>query len=217
MKKLVAALGLGLLVTPGTALATDDDFEFWLNPAVGFDLDEDTSMEFETAQRFRDAGNGRPDTYFFRLWVNQALSDSVTIQGAVERRLNDGGSDETRVMQQLSTRHGILRTRLRLEERFVDNADRMGLRIRPRIGIAVPIDPEGRWSFETDAELFFTLRSNNRGGDTGATTLRTQIGFGYDISDRVSLSVAYLRNQDFEDNAPDEVGHAPIIGIEYAF
>lgn len=217
MKKRVAALGFGLLLTPTAALATDDDFEFWLNPSVGFDLDADTGMELETAQRFRDAGEGRPDTYFFRLWVNQALSDSVTLAGAVERRINDGGSDETRVIQQLSTRHGIVRTRLRLEERFVDNADRMGLRLRPRLGVSVPLDDAGRWSFGANAELFFTLRSNNRGGDTGLTGMRTQIGFGYDISDNVSLSAAYLRDQDFEDNAPDEVGHAPIIGIEYSF
>ncbi|MEO1168922.1 MAG: DUF2490 domain-containing protein [Pseudomonadota bacterium] len=217
LKKWVAALGLGLLCMPSAALATDDDFEFWLNPSVGFDLDENTGMEFETAQRFRDAGNGRPDTYFFRLWVNQALSDSVTLAGAVERRINDGGSDETRVIQQLSTRHGIVRTRLRLEERFVDNADRMGLRLRPRLGIAVPIDEAGRWSFKSDAELFITLRSNNAGGDTGLTGMRTQIGFGHDISDRVSLSAAYLRDQDFEDGGPDEVGHAPIVGIEYSF
>lgn len=217
LTKWVAVLGLGLLCMPSAALATDDDFEFWLNPSVGFDLDENTGMEFETAQRFRDAGNGRPDTYFFRLWVNQALSDSVTLAGAVERRINDGGSDETRVIQQLSTRHGIVRTRLRLEERFVDNADRMGLRLRPRLGIAVPIDEAGRWSFKSDAELFLTLRSNNAGGDTGLTGMRTQIGFGYDISDRVSLSAAYLRDQDFEDGGPDEVGHAPIVGIEYSF
>lgn len=217
LTKWVAVLGLGLLCMPSAALATDDDFEFWLNPSVGFDLDENTGMEFETAQRFRDAGNGRPDTYFFRLWVNQALSDSVTLAGAVERRINNGGSDETRVIQQLSTRHGIVRTRLRLEERFVDNADRMGLRLRPRLGIAVPIDEAGRWSFKSDAELFLTLRSNNAGGDTGLTGMRTQIGFGYDISDRVSLSAAYLRDQDFEDGGPDEVGHAPIVGIEYSF
>lgn len=217
LKNLVAALGLGLLLMPSAALATDDDFEFWLNPSFGFDLDEDTGMELETAQRFRDAGEGRPDTYFFRLWVNQALGDSVTLAGAVERRINDGGSDETRVIQQMSTRHGIVRTRLRLEERFVDNADRMGLRLRPRLGVSVPLDDAGRWSFGANAELFFTLRSNNRGADTGLTGMRTQIGFGYDISDNVSVSAAYLRDQDFEDNAPDEVGHAPIIGIEYSF
>lgn len=211
--------GLALLVMPATALAEDhaDAFEFWVNPSTSFDLDDDTGLELETAQRFRDADDGRVDTYFARLWLNQNVSDSVTLSAAVERRINDGGPDETRLMQQVTTAHGILRTRLRLEQRFVDDADRMGLRLRPRLGVAVPLDEQARWSFKADAELFLTLRGNNRSSDEGLTGLRTQIGFGYEVNDRLALSLAYLRQQDFEDGGPDEVGHAPIIGIEYAF
>lgn len=157
------------------------------------------------------------DTYFARLWLNQKLASNVTLGAAVERRINDGGTNETRTMQQLSTRHGVLRTRFRLEQRFVDNADRMGLRLRPRLGVSVPLDQDGRWAFNTDAELFLTLQSTSFGGDEGLTGLRTQIGVSYDVSDNISISAAYLRQQDFEEGGPDVVGHAPIIGIEYAF
>lgn len=202
---------------PGAALANDDGFEFWLNPSVTWSLDDNTGLELETAQRLRDADDGRADTYFARLWVNQEVSDAVTLSGAFERRINDGGSDETRLIQQTSTGHGILRTRLRLEQRFVEDADRMGLRLRPRLGVSVPLDEGGRWSFKSDAELFWTLRSTGRGGDTGITGLRTQIGVGHDLTDNVSLSLAYLRQQDFNDGASDRVGHAPVIGVEYAF
>lgn len=127
--------GLALLASPATALAEDhaDAFEFWVNPSVSFDLDDDTGVELETAQRFRDADDGRVDTYFARLWLNQDVSDDVTLSGAVERRINDGGADETRLIQQMTTAHGILRTRLRLEQRFVDDADRMGLRDRKSV------------------------------------------------------------------------------------
>lgn len=210
-------VALAFASLPTTAHATDEDFELWLNPSIAFDLDDDTGVEFETAQRLRDSANGREDTYFARLWLNQQLSDNVTIAGAFERRINDGGSDETRLIQQMTTRHGILRTRLRLEQRFVDDADRMGLRVRPRVGVAVPLDDEGRLTFDADAELFVTLRSNNEGGDDGLTGMRTQIGLSYELNDRLSLSAAYLRDQDFEDGQPDTVGHAPIIGIEFSF
>lgn len=208
---------IAALSAPTAALASDDGFEFWLNPSAGFDLDEDTGIEVETAQRFRSAADGRADTYFARLWVNQDVSGNATLSGAFERRINDGGRNETRLIQQLSTRHGIWRTRLRVEQRFVDSAGRMGLRLRPRLGVSVPLDEEGRWSFKSDAELFLTLRSTSSGGDDGLTGLRTQAGFGYDLSDRLTLTAAYLRQQDFEDNGPDTVGHAPIIGIEFAF
>lgn len=200
-----------------TAHATDDGLEFWLNPSASFGIDQDTEIEIETAQRLRDAAADRADTYFVRLWLHEDLTRAVTLSGAVERRVNDGETNETRLIQQLSTRQGILRTRLRLEQRFADNADQTGLRIRPRIGIALPLGDDGRWTFRSDAELFLTLQSTSRTGDEGLTSLRTQIGFGYGVSDRLSVSAGYLRQQDFTDGGPDPVGHAPILAINYAF
>lgn len=211
---LLAAFAAIALPTP--AAAQDEDLELWLNPSISFDLDPDTGLEVETAQRFRDGSRGREDTYFGRLWLNQELAGNVTLSGAVERRINDPGRDETRTIQQLSTSHGILRTRLRLEQRFVDDR-RMGLRLRPRLGVEVPIDRDGQLAFVADAELALTLRSTSAGGDTGLTGLRTQIGASYEVSDRVSVTLAYLRQQDIEEGAADRIGHAPIVGVELSF
>lgn len=197
------------------AAASDDGFELWLNPAVSFELAGDTGVEIETAQRLRDASDGRVDTYYARLWLNQNLSDSVALSGGAERRINDGDDDETRFMQQLSTKHGVLRTRLRLEQRFVDRSGRMGLRLRPRLGAAIPLD--SRWSLHGTAELFLTLRSTSAGGNDGLTGLRTQLGASYALNDDGSLTVGYLRQQDLVEGAPDRVGHAPLIGIEWSF
>lgn len=217
LKLLTPIACVAALMSASAAQATDDDFELWLNPAVTFDIDDDTGLELETAQRFRDADRGRVDTYYVRLWLNQDLSDVFTLSGGVEQRINDGGADETRLHQQLSGRHGLFRSRVRVEERFVDGADRMGLRLRTRAGVSVPLAEDSPISFDTNAELFWTLRSNNRGGNQGLTGLRTQIGFGYDVNDRLSVSLAYLRQQDFSEGEPDTVGHAPLIGIEYGF
>jgi len=217
MRSLLTAIAAGGAIMASPASAQDEALEFWLNPSVSTDLDEDTGIELDTAQRFRSSEDGRVDTYFARLWVKQDLSDEFTLAGAVERRINDGGSDELRLMQQLSGSHGIFRTRLRLEQRFVDDADRMGLRLRPRLGVYVPIDPEGRWSAKADAELFWTLRGNNVGSDEGITGLRTQVGVSYDVNDNLSLGLVYLRQQDFEDDGPDVIGHAPLVSIEFAF
>lgn len=218
MKTLVGlALVIGLGFMPLAAFANDDAAELWLNPSVSFDLDTDTGIEIETAQRLRGEKDGRPDTYFARIWLNQDISENSTLSGAFERRVNDGGADETRLIQQLSTSHGYLRTRLRFEQRFVDNADRMGLRLRPRIGVAVPLDTDKRWQLKSDAELFLTLRSIGNGGDHGLTGLRTQIGVSHDLTEQLTLSVGYLRQQDLVKNSPDRVGHAPLIGLDYLF
>lgn len=218
MKKLaiVIAAGGAFVASPATA-QSDEQFEFWLNPSIGTELDEDTAIELETAQRFRSETDGRVDTYFFRGWLKQDIADNATLAGAVEYRINDGGSNEIRTMHQLSTSHGILKTRLRLEQRFVDGADRMGLRLRPRLGVGFDLTEDGRWSAGADAELFWVLRGNNVGSDTGITGLRTTVGVEYAVSEHLSLGVSYLRQQDFEDGGPDEIGHAPLIGIEYTF
>lgn len=214
---LLSIAALLLASVPTTASASDDAAEFWLNPSVAVGLDDDTGLELETAQRFRSAADGRPDTFFYRLWLNQDVGDGLTLSGAVEQRINTGEDDETRTMQQVSLSKGVLRGRLRLEQRFVDNADRMGLRLRARLGVKVPLDKAGKWSLGADAEPFFTLRSTSVGGDEGLTGLRTQVGLGYEISDNLLVSVGYLRQQDIRRGAPDRVGHAPIIGIELSF
>ena len=218
MFRSIRSLGIAaVLIFPAPAFAADEAFEFWVNPSVEFDLENGRAFEVETAQRLRDADDGRVDTYFVRGWIKQDISDALTLAGALERRINDGGSDEIRLMQQLSGKHGLLRTRLRLEQRFVEGrGGRMGLRLRPRLGVATDLDEEGRWSGKADAELFWTLRGTSPNGDTGITGLRTQVGVGYEVNDTLSLSLAYLRQQDFEDG-PDEIGHAPLVGIEFSF
>ena len=208
---------LGLTFAPTVAAAHDDGAEFWINPSAEFGLDDNTAIEIETAQRLRSAADGRADTYFGRLWVNQRLSKQVTLAGAIERRVNDGAANETRLIQQLSTRHGIMRTRLRLEQRMVEAAPRTGWRLRPRLGVAVPLDDQRRWQIKSDAELIFTLRSTSPNGTTGLTGLRTQAAFGYTVNDSLALSLGYLRQQDIRRGGADRVGHAPIVGIEFSF
>lgn len=216
MPKFVAILFLASAALCSPARASDDAFELWLNPSASFSLDADTELELETAQRLRGAADGREDTYYGRLWLNQHLSQHLTLSGGAERRINNPGNDETRIMQQVSGRYGVMRSRLRLEQRFVDEA-RVGLRLRPRLGVEVPLSSNSPWSIITNAELFFTLRSASAGGDTGLTGLRTQIGGSYEMSESFSLSLAYLRQQDFERSGPDQVGHAPLLGVELLF
>jgi hypothetical protein len=199
------------------AVATDDDLEIWFNPALATDLDENTGIELETAQRLRSADRGRVDTYYARLWLNQDIDEDVTLSGGIERRVNDGGDDETRFLQQLSLKQGVFRGRLRLEQRFVDNSGRMGLRVRTRLGVSVPLDEAKRWSFDSSAELSKTLRSTGVGGDDGLTGLRTQIGLGYEVNDRLSLGFGYIRQQDFSSGEPDAVGHAPLLSVDVNF
>jgi opacity protein-like surface antigen len=208
---------LACFLAPAPAFATDDNFEIWINPRFTTALDKNTDVQLETAQRFRDADDGGVDTYGFDLWVIQKLNDSLTAQFGVERRINDGGPNEVRLQYQMSLKTGIFRGRGRIEQRYVDDTDRMGLRARFRGGVSVPLDSKKKLSGFSDVETFFTIRSTGKGGDDGFTGFRTRIGAAYKVSKALTVNLAYLRQQDVRSNRIDRVGHAPFIGLDFTF
>lgn len=219
VNRILATLVAGSALFASTpALATDDDFEVWFGPTFDTALDDNTSVEIQTAQRFRDGTRGRPDTYYVRGWIHQKVASNLTISNAVEERINDGGADEIRITQQIEAKHGILRTRFRLEERFDDDQNgRMGLRMRPRVGLRIPLSETSPITASVDGELFYTLRSTSDGGQTGWTGLETRVGFTYDVSDNVEIGLKYLRAQSLRDNREDKVSHAPLFEIGVTF
>jgi hypothetical protein len=209
---LLGLLGAALVACTSAANAADDEFELWLNPSVTAQIGKRTSIEFETAQRFRRSP--ADDTYYGRLWLNRELSNSADLGVAVEQRFQ-GSTEETRLHQQLSLKFGAIKSRTRLEQRFVSSNPRTVWRLRQRIGTSVPLGAsEDDWSLSANAEGFFTLRAGEAGGQEGLSGLRTFIGFERSFG-RVDFSIGYLRQQDIRDNARDRVGHAPLIGVNF--
>ncbi len=207
------ALACAMAAAPATAA---QDFELWFNPAIATDIDKNTGLEFETAQRLRKASDAA-DTYFFRLWLNQQINKNVTLSAAIERRIQDGGRDETRVHQQASLKHGILRGRIRLTQRLINDTDRTGIRLQLRGGVKVPLDTEKKWAGIADVETFHTLRATSATGQKGLTGVRTQLGVSREVNDHLTLSLTYVRNEDITRNRDNRVGHAPLIGIDLSF
>ena len=193
------------------AHASDDIFELWMNPSVEADIGRGRA-ELETAHRIRD---GREDTHYVRLWYGQPIADHVTLAGGVEQRFT-GSVEERRLLQQLSYRSGILRGRTRIEQRFVEGDAKMGVRLRQRLGMSVPVGHAGRLALVANAEGFITLRATTALGQTGLTGLRTVIGVDYAVSDRIGIGLGYLRAHEFRRGAADRVGHAPLLSIAWS-
>ena len=214
-----AALATTCALVAAPAFATDDAFEVWFQPNFEFGLDDDTAFEISTAQRFRDLENdGRGDTYYVRGWLHQNLDSTWTVSGGAEYRENSPGANEVRFLQQVSGKHGILRSRVRLEQRFIDGNDgRLGLRLRTRGGVSRKISQDRRLGAKATAELFWTLRGTSVGGQTGLTGLQTQIGGDYKVSDNLTVGLVYLRDQSIRDGREDKVGHAPQLTLDFSF
>lgn len=212
MRLLALTLIAGLAV-PHVAHANDEDGELWLNPSVTRAIDERTSFQLETAQRFRD--EPRLDTYFVRGWLKRKDADGNTWSFGVEQRWNGSDEEEQRLLQQVSYSVGRIDMRTRMEQRFVSTDPDTGWRIRQRIGTSLPVG-ESDWTLTGDAELFVTLKSTEPGGQTGVTGLRTFVGFERSFG-RYDLSLGYLRQQDIRDGRPDRIGHAPFVGLNVNF
>lgn len=207
----------GLIATAWAmpAIAQDEDSEIWFNPAVVKSIDQQTSVELETAQRLRQ--DPRDDTYFSRLWLNREDNAGREWSVGVEHRWNGPDEREVRLLQQVGFDWGPLELRTRLEQRFVDVDPRTGVRFRQRIGTTVPLtDSDEGWALTGDAEVFVTLRSTEPDGQTGLTALRTFVGFERSFG-RYDVSLGYLRQQDIRDGTKDRIGHAPFVGFAVNF
>ena len=215
MKRLALATSFAALALATPALASDEDMEFWFNPSVSKAVDGRTSVELETAQRFRK--DPRTDTYFVRGWIKRDDARDNTWGVGIEQRWNGPDQQEVRLLQQVGYELGPIDLRTRMEQRFVSTDAQTGWRVRQRIGTSVPLgDSDTSWSLRADAELFVTLRSTDPDGQTGVTGLRTFVGFEREFG-RYEVGLGYLRQQDVRDNAPDRIGHAPFIGVGVAF
>ncbi len=215
MKRLVLAASIAALSLATPALASDEDVEFWFNPTASKALDERTTFELETAQRFRN--DPRLDTYYVRGWVKRDDDRDNTWGVGIEQRWNGPDQREVRLLQQVSYSWGPVDLRTRTEQRFVSTDPQTGWRVRQRIGTSVPLgDSDSSWSLAADAEVVVTLRSTTPDGQTGVTGLRTFVGVEREFG-RYGVSLGYLRQQDIRDGAPDRIGHAPFIGLDIAF
>ncbi len=209
----VKLLPFALIVVASPAAAADDYLELWVNPSFTKELDSRSFIEIETEQRFR---NGPAANQFVgRLWLGRSLAKGVT--GTIGfHRGAEGAMRETRLMQQIGyPLVAGFKGRTRLEQRFIDDDDRTGWRLRQRFGTAVPLSSNGTgWELAVNAEGFFTLRSTSAAGATGLTGVRTFVGFEREY-DRAEVSIGYSRQQNIRRGAPDRVGHAPTLAMTF--
>ena len=101
-----------VLAAPSTAHASDEAFEFWLNPSVDYDIDDENTLELGTAQRLRSESDGRvslirasaegrraarrlrraTDAIFEELMGDWNARDLADLSGLLERLVRDLGA-----------------------------------------------------------------------------------------------------------------------------
>ena len=139
-----------------------------IRPGIGYKLNDQTSLWI---------GYG---------WINELPTNQQPI------------FDENRVWQQLIRTKSLGRldymSRTRFEQRFRNNSDNTGLRLRQFYKLSLPLDCENRWSWVVWDEMFFDLNETDWGQIGSFSQNRVFTGIGYNLNglNKPRLEVGYL-------------------------
>lgn len=172
---------------PSAARAADEDVQLWNAVFLTGELDEDTRLTIDASHRWREAGRGG-EQQTIRATVEQTIAPGIRIGGGAAL-FEAGGVSEFRPHQQVTFVVGRFDFRTRMEERFIDGADRAELRLRQRIQYNQPL---GRgWRASLGGEWLGRLQGRQRSQGTATDQWRAQTGIAYRIGPHVEIGANY--------------------------
>lgn len=198
---------------PSKAWAQDEDVQLWQFFNLTGDLDKDTRLTIDATQRWREEARGG-EQQTLRFQIEQTVAKGVRIGGG-GMVLEAGGLTELRPHQQVTFTLGRFEARTRLEERFIDRADRTELRLRQRIQYNQPLG-QG-WRASVGGEWLGLLQGRNDGQGAATEQWRAQAGIAYRISKRLEVGANYWLLVFPNGAQPDRITHVPQTVLTYRF
>ncbi|WCT73367.1 DUF2490 domain-containing protein [Sphingomonas naphthae] len=190
----VSALGL----TPALA-ETQHDEQIWVNATI-FGGIKDRLIYFAEAQPRFGSGVSRLEMLLLRPAIGWKASQSVSLYQGYGRVISpiEGGRDrkENRSFQQISwtiatsARHD-LSSRTRLEQRWRNDGDDMGLRLREMVRYEVATGHKGL-ALVGSAEAFIALNDTDWGVRSGFDQLRSFGGVEIAVKGRSTIEIGYM-------------------------
>jgi hypothetical protein len=106
---------------------------------------------------------------------------------------------------------GKLNGRIRMEQRWRENADGTGWRLRPYLKYSVPI--AGKTALNVSAEPFFNLNTTPFQGRTGLDRMRNLITVSTPLSKTLTGELGYMNQHGFVKNGPDTSDNIAYFGV----
>lgn len=192
------------------AVAHADENEFWIELSTSGEIAEGAELKLEIEERRRDG----PNEYIVGAVVDYEVANGFEIGGGMEIHDEDGFT-EVRPYQQVTYSTGILSFRTRLEERFYDGADQMGLRLRQRAQVTQPVADGLR--ARGSVELLYQLRDRTEGGPQRIDQWRFNAGLQYRIAPQMDVTAGYLFQIRPRDGGNTRRTHVPQLTLTYKF
>ena len=208
---LICIAGALLAASASPAIAADEDTQLWTTVTAMHTLAQGLEGSFELSPRLRSDEAGG-DQLLTTALLDYRIAPSVTLGGGVAY-LEYSGGDELRTLQQLSVSAGRLSFRTRLEERFVEGAERMEMRLRQRVQMTFPLDEDT--ALTAAGEVFGTVRPRSRDGEARVEQWRASLLLRHGLAPGLTGGLGYLLVVAPRKGAPDRLSHVPQVTLAW--
>jgi hypothetical protein len=170
--------------------------------------------------RYFDRGDG-VSQFVFRPGISYRLNSRFSLAGGYAYYRTDarglGTRNEHRAWQQLDWNmaywdSSVLRSRTRLEQRFVQDQSDTAWWLRQRFYVEFPVSPESNTTLKAGAEVFFQLRETHW-TEQGYAQSRLFIGLAWGALGR-ETEFGYLYQHNRVRNLPDLVNHVFVLVLK---
>ncbi len=216
----VICLGMSLPI----ACLADDDFQTWQQVIATKKFGDGLSGTLEVQPRFTDDAS-RLGQLLIRPSIGYEIFDRTifSVGYAYVRTSPETGdiTHEHRPWQQLAfpiaSREGVftLTARSRLEQRYREDGDDLGWRIRQQVRLAMPLGGSG-WQGVAWSEGFFNLNDTDWGAREGLDRWRNFAGISVPLAKGVAIEPGYL-NQFVNRVGTDQVDHVVSVTLNMNF
>lgn len=213
----------GLAAIPGAALAREDE-QIWLTAGATIKLDDKWRLSEDVVARISDDRGGLYEIEAATL-LNYKIGKNVTVAAGYVHspQYSDGDrtSLERRAREQVTVDNvatigrGKLGARLRMEQRWRDNADGTAWRLRPYVKYSLPL--RGKTSLVLSNETFLNLNTTAFQQQDGLDRMRNLIAVNTLLVQNVTMEVGYLNQYGFVRGGEDTIDHIASLALNANF
>ena len=223
MTKSITAVALAsccaLLATPAQAR---EDEQLWAAASANIKLGSDWRLSQEVTTRFSDNRGGLYEVEAVTMASYQLRKNLTAAAGYVfNPQYADGDltAREHRFREQITFDNlgqvagGKVSARLRMEQRWRDNADGTAWRMRPYLKYSLPLKKGGKTALVLSNETFVNLNNTPFQKTDGLDRMRNLIAISTPLSKQLGVEVGYLNQYGFVRHGEDTVDHAASVSL----
>jgi len=216
-----AAAALLFAMLPGAAHAREDE-QLWTSANATVKLGGDWRLTQEATARFSNNRNGLYEIEGVTL-LGYKLGKSITLAAGYVHNPQYSGGDftvmERRAREQVTFDNlaelggGKLSARMRLEQRWRENADGTAWRARPFVKYSLPLRKGGKTALTLSSETFVNLKNTSFQRSEGLDRMRNLIAISTPLAGGLSLEAGYLNQYGFVRGGDDSVDHTASVSL----